>query len=184
MYALFRFRTLIWGMYFLFFLSSCQSIWIPHKPEEVVRKPFIHKVTTKGETISMIAEWYTGDFRNWKEISRYNNKGERSVVYIGEKVIIPRNLLVRNEPMDVSAFEYKYERDRNPSSSENQRPGTDVSGRDLDEISDMVDLIDEESGYNSEPQVVRPPAPQKTGNLEIDDKEKKRIQLLQELLKK
>jgi hypothetical protein len=52
-----------------------------------------HKVRYSGETLSIIAEWYTGDVENWRHLARVNSKLDPNRIKIGTKIRIPENLL-------------------------------------------------------------------------------------------
>ncbi len=60
---------------------------------------FVHRVQWPGETISIIAKWYTGKLENWKAIVKANPKLKPSRILIGSKIHIPEDLLETREPM-------------------------------------------------------------------------------------
>lgn len=60
---------------------------------------FSHRVQWPGETISIIAKWYTGKLENWKAIVKANPKLKPSRILIGSKIRIPEDLLETREPM-------------------------------------------------------------------------------------
>jgi len=61
--------------------------------------PYFHQVRWEGETLSLIAKWYTGDWRNWQALAEVNPWVEPNKMYTGVKVKIPRQLLKKQEPM-------------------------------------------------------------------------------------
>jgi hypothetical protein len=61
--------------------------------------PFFHQVRWEGETLSLIAKWYTGDWRNWKALSEVNPWVEPNNMFAGLKVKIPRQLLKNKKKM-------------------------------------------------------------------------------------
>jgi len=61
--------------------------------------PFFHQVRWQGETLSLIAKWYTGDWRNWKALSEVNPWVEPNNMFAGLKVKIPRQLLKNQKQM-------------------------------------------------------------------------------------
>jgi hypothetical protein len=61
--------------------------------------PFFHQVKWEGETLSLIAKWYTGDWRNWKALAQVNPWLEPSNLFAGLKVKIPRQLLKNQKQM-------------------------------------------------------------------------------------
>ena len=80
----------------------------PPPPVKIVEpKPpqpdyFVHVVEWRGQTLGEIARWYTGKYENWKKLARPVNPDlERccASLQVGRKVSIPRELVVRMEPM-------------------------------------------------------------------------------------
>jgi len=61
--------------------------------------PFFHQVRWEGETLSLIAKWYTGDWRNWKALAEVNPWVEPNNMFAGVKVKIPRQLLKNKKRM-------------------------------------------------------------------------------------
>jgi hypothetical protein len=60
---------------------------------------FVHKVRWKGETLSIIAEWYTGDSNNWKALANLDSKLNPTLLIAGNKILIPHHLLKTRKPM-------------------------------------------------------------------------------------
>ena len=58
-----------------------------------------HKVRWQGETLSLIAKWYTGSQKNWKVLAKDNSWLEPNDLSVGHKIFIPRNLLKTKKPM-------------------------------------------------------------------------------------
>ena len=61
--------------------------------------PFFHQVRWEGETLSLIAKWYTGDWKNWKALAEVNPWVEPNNMFTGLKVKIPRQLLKNQKDM-------------------------------------------------------------------------------------
>ena len=61
--------------------------------------PFFHLVRWEGETLSLIAKWYTGDWKNWKALAGVNPWLEPDNIFTGLKVKIPRQLLKNQKDM-------------------------------------------------------------------------------------
>ena len=61
--------------------------------------PFFHLVRWEGETLSLIAKWYTGDWKNWKALAGVNPWLEPENIFTGLKVKIPRQLLKNQKDM-------------------------------------------------------------------------------------
>ncbi len=73
-------------------------------PKEEVRPPnksagLMHRTQWQGETLSIIAKWYTGKFKNWKAIAKANPKLNPNRILIGNKIHIPEDLLKTRKPM-------------------------------------------------------------------------------------
>jgi hypothetical protein len=78
----------------------------PEAPEEVEALPvkpetwfYVHVVRWEGETLSRIAEWYTGSWKNWEAIARANSRIDPDRILLGNRIQIPASLLKRREPM-------------------------------------------------------------------------------------
>ena len=82
---------------------------VPSGPAEKVAY-FTHTVRFSGESISIIAAWYTGDLENWKTLAPVNTKIDPNRIFIGNKVLIPENLLKTREPMPREFVESFYEK--------------------------------------------------------------------------
>ncbi len=214
-------RFLYKGILFILLLSACAQGRAPLVEESITDiepAPYLHIVSSKKETLGLIAEWYTGSFKNWKQIAHFNNKGESSIVRLGESVFIPHRLLIRENPLNPqpvgsdkrgsaankSSRETIVKEDaddviadtRDSENKENSSEG--IEGKDLDELHEMVDLFDDKESVSEDTvsentiskevsveTVVQPEPPKPTViPVEIDNKERKRMELLQELLKK
>lgn len=72
----------------------------PKSAEEIrIESSLAHTISFSGETLGVIASWYTGEAGNWKAIVE-NNPGIDPVrLKIGQVVLVPRNLLVREDPL-------------------------------------------------------------------------------------
>jgi len=58
-----------------------------------------HMVKWTGETLSIIAKWYTGSLDNWKKIAEANPDLDPARIAIGSKIRIPGRLLKTRKPM-------------------------------------------------------------------------------------
>ena len=61
--------------------------------------PFVHTVRWVGESVSLIAKWYTGSYKNWRKIAAANPKLNPNIIRIGDKIVIPQELLKTKDPM-------------------------------------------------------------------------------------
>ena len=84
--------------------------------------PYFHKVRWEGETLSLIAKWYTGDWRNWQALAKVNPWVEPNNIYAGVKVKIPRQLLKNQKamPRDFVLFSTTKGKDDSQQIQENQ----------------------------------------------------------------
>jgi hypothetical protein len=71
----------------------------------VVPDYYVHTVSFTGETLSIIAKWYTGDLRNWEKLAEYNPDLNPNRIFMGNKILIPRQLLIREEPLPAEFIE-------------------------------------------------------------------------------
>jgi len=60
---------------------------------------FTHTVTLRGESLSIIAKWYTGDLKNWEVLAQHNPTLNPNRIFKGDKIRIPRNMLAREDAM-------------------------------------------------------------------------------------
>lgn len=60
---------------------------------------YYHKVMYSGETLSLIAKWYTGEFENWRALTKVNPKLDPDRIIVGDKILIPHKLLHTHKPM-------------------------------------------------------------------------------------
>jgi hypothetical protein len=63
------------------------------------RAYYYHRVKYSGETLSIIAKWYTGDADNWQALTKANPKLNPNRINVGDKIRIPRRLLNTRRPM-------------------------------------------------------------------------------------
>ena len=68
------------------------------KPQESA--PFVHTVRWPGESLSLIAKWYTGGYSNWRKIADANPKLDPNLIRIGDKIVIPQEILKTKKPME------------------------------------------------------------------------------------
>ena len=60
---------------------------------------FVHTVKWGGETVSIIAGWYTGDIENWKALAKSNPNINPTRIFVGNRILIPEILMKTREPM-------------------------------------------------------------------------------------
>jgi hypothetical protein len=61
--------------------------------------PYVHIIRRSGETLGAIALWYTGALDNWKRLVAANNGLDPRKIQIGDKILIPQNLMKTRRPM-------------------------------------------------------------------------------------
>jgi hypothetical protein len=59
----------------------------------------VHKVRYPGESVSIIAGWYTGEIDNWKVLAEANPGLNPNVIHEGMKINIPESMLKTREYM-------------------------------------------------------------------------------------
>lgn len=60
---------------------------------------YIHTVSVPNENISIIAKWYTGYHKNWVVIAKCNPNLNPNLIFLGNKIKIPRIILTRHTEM-------------------------------------------------------------------------------------
>jgi len=60
---------------------------------------FIHTSQWSGETLGIVADWYTGDSSNWTKLAEINPNVEPQKVAAGSEIFIPVNLLKTREAL-------------------------------------------------------------------------------------
>ncbi|MBW2109328.1 MAG: LysM peptidoglycan-binding domain-containing protein [Deltaproteobacteria bacterium] len=69
-------------------------------PEIIPRPaPLVHTVTWRGETLSIIAKWYTGKFANWTLLAKANPDLHPNRIHHGDHVVIPAEILKTRTPL-------------------------------------------------------------------------------------
>ncbi len=59
----------------------------------------VHKVRYPGESVSIIAGWYTGEIDNWKVLAEVNPEINPNVIHAGMTIKVPESMLKTREPM-------------------------------------------------------------------------------------
>jgi hypothetical protein len=77
------------------------------KPQEVF---FRHTVKWSGETLSIIALWYTGDQSNWKTIAQANPDLNPNRILGGHEILIPERLMKTHDPLSKEYVDRFYAR--------------------------------------------------------------------------
>ena len=74
--------------------ERAQAAKAPPKPSY-----YYHRVKYSGETLSIIAKWYTGDADNWQALTKANPKLDPKRINVGDKIRIPKKILNTRKPM-------------------------------------------------------------------------------------
>ncbi len=81
-------------LFLIIFLLACAT----QKSEPVPPvEYFSHTVKYQGETLGIIAGWYTGKSLNWKVIENDNPGLDVTRMKIGDTILIPKNILRRSD---------------------------------------------------------------------------------------
>lgn len=81
-------------------LNACDLVGLGNRlPRETFA---IHEVKYPGETLGIIAQWYTGNDANWKTILSYNGHIKTRRMKIGDNVRIPEAMLVKTSRLPQS----------------------------------------------------------------------------------
>lgn len=83
---------------------------------------YYHKVKYPGESLSIIAKWYTGEVQNWRALTKANPKLKPNRITVGDKIRIPNKLLHTQKPMPrsfvVGSAKIKKQRPSSPTPSD------------------------------------------------------------------
>ena len=90
------------------------------KPPTQKSAHLIHQILWPGETLSIIAKWYTGDYRNWPALVEATPWLVNSRVAVGDKVLIPDHLVTNRSPLP-KTYLARYHR-QEPSSPQSKKP--------------------------------------------------------------
>lgn len=73
-------------------------------PETIKVEYHEHTVQLSGETLGLIAAWYTGTPSHWKEIQSHNPGLDVHRIKINDTIKIPESLLITTEGLTASAL--------------------------------------------------------------------------------
>lgn len=109
---------------------------------------YTHTVRYSGETLGIIAGWYTGSSRNWESIASANPGLQPERINIGQQINIPASILVRDQPLSEEYVRKFY------SASGQQAGGTasmDAPADDDKPVADSGDKPMDSSGKQDDP---------------------------------
>jgi len=124
-----------------FFKSDSNSAKAkPAKSKAENQSYYVHKVRWEGETLSLIAKWYTGSQKNWKVLAKDNPWLEPNYISTGHKIFIPRNLLKTKKPMprDFVIASKPEHKARKTGAQQAEKAGDDMSESKADALEFVV----------------------------------------------
>ena len=80
---------------------------------------YSHKIRWSEETLSHIAQWYTGSVKNWKAIAKANPELDPRKIGIGDTILIPKDLLTSRKPIPFSFLHPSIHKKAKPPPSPN-----------------------------------------------------------------
>ncbi|MCB0325212.1 MAG: LysM peptidoglycan-binding domain-containing protein [Bdellovibrionales bacterium] len=88
-------------------LAACATTPPPPPPRQqtipVEPAPYAHTVRYRGETLGLIARWYTGVAGNWQQLLEANPGLRPERINIGDTIFIPAALVTNDAPLPESA---------------------------------------------------------------------------------
>jgi hypothetical protein len=76
---------------------------------------YTHTVKWPGESLSIVAGWYTGDVQNWKEIAEANPDINPNRIHEGTKLLIPDSLMTTKAPLTKDYVDGYYPKPKKPA---------------------------------------------------------------------
>ena len=91
----------------------------PQTSQEVSPAPgfYMHRVTWAGESLSIVAKWYTGNLENWKAISKANPEIRPDFLQSGMMIRVPEAMIVNDDPLSQEFVASHYPKDTKRSKS-------------------------------------------------------------------
>jgi hypothetical protein len=86
----------------------------------------VHRVRWSGESLSLIAKWYTGKLNNWKILAHFNPKLKPDRIFVGEEILVPEGLLKTRKPMPRSFVVGQFARKSKKKTSPLAKGDTDL----------------------------------------------------------
>ena len=90
------------GMIGLLLVLVCSNCTFINKWVNRDKNFYVHQVKWEGETLSIVAKWYTGSMNNWKTIAKANPALDPNRMVIGNDIRIPDSLLITRKPLPKS----------------------------------------------------------------------------------
>lgn len=105
--------------------GSADNPTTPPDPE-----PLVHTVRWQGESLWVIAKWYTGDGRNWETIAEANPSLDPRRIDIGDTIQVPDYLLETRDPLPKS-YVASQSQSRPSDSTKSKQPAEDSENLEL-----------------------------------------------------
>lgn len=93
---LIRFISIV---FLLTYFSGCTRARHGAHPRPGAESYFVHSVSVPGETLTLIAKWYTGSAQKWKVLADANPGLDAQKMHIGDQVRIPNTLMTNGAPL-------------------------------------------------------------------------------------
>lgn len=91
---------------------SKQELQKPLPPPEKEIPVIYHQVRYSGETLALIAKWYTGDSKNWKAIQEINPDMDPDRIVLDEVIRIPKSIALKERPFSLIELRRMLKRNR------------------------------------------------------------------------
>jgi len=85
--------------------------------ESPVSSFYVHRVTWTGESLSIVAKWYTGNLENWRTLAKANPEIKPEFLQVGMKIRIPEAMIVNPNAMTQEFVASHYPKDSKRSKS-------------------------------------------------------------------
>ena len=102
-----------------FMTSNTQKKRLPSRVEPA---PYVHAVRRSGESLIAISRWYTGSADNWKRLVDVNKGLNPRRIRVGDKILIPKELMKTQQPMPADFMALKTQEKRVPTTSTPIKP--------------------------------------------------------------
>jgi hypothetical protein len=100
------------------------------RPGEAVETYYTHLVKWPGESLSIIAGWYTGDVQNWKALAEANPDINPNRIHEGMKLRIPESMMSTKAAMTKEHVDSYYPKQKRPST----KSSSSGAGKDEDPV--------------------------------------------------
>jgi hypothetical protein len=134
-------------------------------------KYYQHTVRYAGETLAIIAKWYTGDARNWSVLAKANPDVSPNTMRIGDLVQIPRSIVTNSEPLPRSFIASQTPKTRKAPVTKSATPrsrGSKPAAMDEVEAAELEEPTEPGSVMAPAPAVPEPPAPARPESDKLD----------------